>query len=310
MKVISLDQLPLIDDFFWYDLSDGSGKAIVIYNPQDALSNSIGYVRSRKTLEEHIEYIRQNNVKSAIVIAEDISFLTQCPSLEALWIMPAVNAEEFDYSPLYKMKNIRWLQCETIYGEYDSKSTCIDYSYFSNLETLRVCNKKGHLNIDKAKNVSTLFLWEVPKDKNLKGLLPGNSVVNLSITHSSIHTLEGIEITDKLSKLKLCYCRKLNDISILSCCAETLTELEIDHCGNLEDLSVLNELHNLESLTLRGNNKIENISFLRQMPNLKKFECKVNILNGDLSLCENIPSVWILDRRHYSHRNKDLPKAK
>ena len=309
MKVISLDQLPLTDDFFWYDLCDGSQKAMVIYNPIKALSNSIGYVRSRKTLEEHIEYIRQNNVKSAIVIAEDISFLTKCPSLESLWIMPAVNAEEFDYSPLYKMENVKWLQCETIYGEYDSKSTSIDYSHFPNLETLRICDKKGHLNIDKAKNVSKLFLWETPKDKNLKGVLSGNSIVNLSITHSSIHSLEGLEVANKLSKLELCYCSKLNDISILSNCAETLTDLVIDHCGNLEDFSVLNELHNLESLTLRGNNKVENISFLRQMPKLKSFECKVNILDGNLSLCENIPSVWILDRRHYSHKNKDLPKV-
>lgn len=309
MKIISLDQLPLIDDFFWRDLSDGSGKAIVIYSPQDALSNSIGYVRSRKSFNEHIEYIRQNNIKSAIVIADDIMFLNKCPSLEALWIMPAVNAEEFDYSPLYKMENIKWLQCETIYGEYDSKSTSIDYSHFPNLETLRVCDKRGHLNIDKAKNVSNLFLWDVPKDKNLKGVFPGNSVVHLSITHSSIHSLEGIETNNKLSKIELHYCRKLNDISILSNCAETLTDLIIDHCGNLEDLSVLNELHNLESLTLLGDNKIENISFLRQMPKLKNFECKVNILDGDLSLCENIPSVWILDRRHYSHKNKNLPKA-
>ena len=310
-KFIPLDQIPFYDDFVWYTMSDGHDKGIIIYDPIDASSNTIGYFRSRKPLEEHIEYIRQNNVKSAIVIAEDISFLNQCPSLEALWIKPAYNAEEFDYSPLYKMNNIKWLHCETIYGGiyHNTKYTSIDYSHFTNLETLRACDKKGHLNIDKAKNVSTLCLWEVPKDKNLKGVLPGNSVVDLSITHSSIHTLEGIETADKLSKLELCYCRKLNDISILSHCAETLTDLIIDHCGNLEDLSVLNELHNLESLTLRGNNNIENISFLHQMPKLKRFECKVNILDGDLSLCENIPSVWILDRRHYSHKNKDLQKV-
>ena len=72
MKFISFNQLPLYtDDFFWRE------EAIVMFNPSDALIVSPVFLRSRKTLEEHIEYVRNNNIKKAIVIAEDINFLKQ-----------------------------------------------------------------------------------------------------------------------------------------------------------------------------------------------------------------------------------------
>ena len=127
MNDFSLNQIMLYTDEFFF--RDG---AIVIFSPIDAKGDSPGFLRSRKSLEEHIEYINNNDIRKAIVVAEDISFLKQCPGLEQLDIYPAINATNFEYSPIYELQNIKKLQCVTMYGAERNKVTFIDYSKFSN----------------------------------------------------------------------------------------------------------------------------------------------------------------------------------
>jgi len=94
----SLNQLPLDRDEFIFQPMGGpyTKGAITINNPPNAITVSPVFLRSRFSLEEHIAYIRENNVDKAIVIAEDIHFLKQCPSIECLTVYPAVSAEDFD----------------------------------------------------------------------------------------------------------------------------------------------------------------------------------------------------------------------
>ena len=75
MDFFSFNQLPLYtDDFFFRELEGNNRDAIVVFNPIDALIVSPVFLRSRKSLEEHIAFIRDNNIKKAIVVAEDRSF--------------------------------------------------------------------------------------------------------------------------------------------------------------------------------------------------------------------------------------------
>lgn len=308
MGFYSLNQFPTyIDDFDWHPLSDMSEKAIVIHNPQNAIVVAPFFPLSKKTLDEHIEYIQTHNIKSAILIAEDISFIKNCPSLEKIMVFPAISAEKFDYSPLYSLPNIKWLQCGTVYGRDENKITNIDYSNFPNLEKITVENT-GHLNVETANKVTTLKFYEAPRQKTIAGEIP-KSILYLSITNSSpIQSIDGIEIANQLSTVKLRYNRNLKDISALENIKDTLKHLEIYNCGRITDFSVLHTLSNLEHLVLRGNNKIENLSFLAKMPKLKYLTLTMNALDGDLSLCEKIPNVQIQNRRHYSHKNEDFSK--
>lgn len=311
MKLISLNQLPLYtDDFFFRDLSDINSKdAIVVFNPDNSIVISPVFLHSRKTLEEHIEYIRSNNIKKAIVVAEDIQFLKQCPSLEYLWVLPAISANDFDYSPIYELPNLKWLQCETIYGLKEDKVATIDYSRLGGLKRLLVSGAHGHLNVQAARNIVTLtFDFGHPNAKTLSNSFSGEALEYFSICQSPIQTLDGIEAAFKLRGLELSYNRRLTDISALYQLRETLGFLEIDTCGKIRDFSVLSELHNLEFLTLKGSNVLRDISFLRNMPKLKNLHLTMNVEDGDLGLCEYVPYARIKNRKHYSHKNIDLPK--
>lgn len=311
MKFFSFNQLPLYtEEFFFRKLNDtNSEDAIVVFNPQDAIIVSPVFLRSRRSLEEHIEHIRNNNIKKAIVVAEDIQFLKQCPSLEYLWILPAITASEFDYSPIYEMPNIKWLQCETMYGVKQENVSTIDYSRFPRLERLGVIGEKGHLNVHAAeKVVSLIFDFGFPNAKALKGFICGKELKSFSINQSQIQSLEGIEVASQLCRLELSYNRNLTDISSLRHLNQTLRFLEIDTCGRITDFTVLKELHNLEFLTLKGSNILQDLSFLKEMPILKNFHLTMNVIDGDLSLCEHLPYAKIKNRKHYSHKDNELPK--
>lgn len=311
MKFVSFNQLPLYtDDFFFRNLNDINGKdAIVVFNPADAVVVSPVFLRSRRSLEEHIEYIRKNNVKKAIVVAENIQFLTQCPSLEYLMVLPAITANEFDYSPIYEMPNIKWLQCETMYGVNEEKVSTIDYSHFQGLKRLGVSGGKGHLNVHSAGDILSLFFDSgFPNDKTLLGFIPGAVLKNFSVNLSPIQSLEGIEVASQLRRLELTYNRRLADISALCHLRETLRYLEIDTCGKIRDFSVLKELHNLEFLILKGSNILPDLSFLKKMPKLKTFHLTMNVEDGDLSLCQQLPYARIKNRKHYSLKDNELPK--
>ena len=149
MEFLTLNQaMPSTDDFFFRALTEPNNPdAIVICNPPDAICRAPVILHSKKPLEEHIKHIQEHNLKKAVVIAEDISFLKQCPSLEYLWVIPALTAIDFDFSPVYELPNLRWLQCETVFGPHDEKYACIDYSQVRHIERLAVSGAKGHENI-------------------------------------------------------------------------------------------------------------------------------------------------------------------
>ncbi len=196
-----------------------------------------------------------------------------------------------------------------MYGEDEEKVTTIDYSRFSGLKWLGVNGGKGHLNVHTAKEVVSLFFnFGFPISKTLTGFIPECEVKNISIRQSPIQSLEGIEAASQLYSLELSYNRRLTDISALCNLSETLRSLEIDACGKIRDFSVLKELHNLEFLTLKGSNVLQNLSFLSEMPKLKNFHFTMNVADGNLSLCEQLPYVRIQNRKHYSHNDSELPK--
>lgn len=97
------------------------------------------------------------------------------------------------------------------------------------------------------------------------------------------------------------------DISFLEKCP-SLKSLEIENCGKIKDFSVLEELTNLEELVLFGNNTLPDLKFLNQMKNLKIFAFDLNVEDGNLKYCLNIPTVQCCRcRRHYNVKEKDLP---
>ncbi len=147
-----------------------------------------------------------------------------------------------------------------------------------------------------------------PKSKTLVDFIPGKVLENFSVRQSPIKSLDGIESAPRIHRLQLAYNRNLADIFALRSLNKTLRYLEIDTCGKIRDFSVLNELHNLEFLILKGSNTIPNLSFLNYMPKLKNLHLTMDVEDGDLSLCKQLPYARIKNRKHYSLKDNELQK--
>ena len=297
--------MPWTDDFSFLSTDN---EMLVICNPQDSICESPVYQRSKKTLDEHIQFVNEKQIKKALVVGDNIDFLRCCPSLEELHIIPSFDAQDFDFSPLYDLPNLRKLICQTMYGPEGNRISYVDYSRLSSLEDL-VINGVGHKNVDTLHRLKALtFSGKQPASKTLVGTFQSADLEDLGIIESPVSSLAGIEQSPKLKKITLAYNRNLEDISALECVGDTLTELDIESCGKIKDFSVLKKLHKLEILRLIGKNVLPDLSFIRYMTNLKSFTFYMNASNGDLSMCLDIPFVQIQNRRHYSHKNEDFKK--
>lgn len=295
---------PVTDEFYFRD------GYLVVLSPFDVIWDSPVLARSRKTLEEHIQYIQEKQLEKVYVVAEDISFLCQCPSVKSVKIIPAYSAKTFDYSPLYDLPNLEELCCQTIYGANDALRTDIDYSQFAHLRNIIVDGAKGHNNLATVKGLYKLYLGQgQPVSKTLADY-DLSLMEELDICQSTIYSLEGIENAHCLKKLNISYCRSLDGLSAMSNLQKTLTSLEIQACGKIKDFSWLYDLSNLENLVLFGSNTLPNLGFLNNMPNLKSFRFTMNVLDGDLGLCRNVPYVYCKNRKHYNLKNENLPKGK
>ena len=294
---------PVTDDFYFKD------DYLVILSPFDVVWESPVLARSRKTLEEHIQYIQKNQLEKVYVVADDIVFLRQCPTITSLKIIPAYSAAKFDYSPIYDMPNLKELNCQTVYGHKDALKADVDYSHFPSLQCVYASGAKGHRNLESVKGLRHLYLGQgQPASKALTGF-DFSELEKLDLCQSPIRSLNGIDQAACIQKLSLSYCRSLEDVAALASVGKTLTSLEIESCGKIKDFSWLYHLPNLENLVLFGSNTLPNLGFLESMPNLKSFRFTMNALDGDLGLCQNIPYVYCKNRKHYNLKDEDLPKG-
>ncbi len=280
--------------------------ALVIYNPMDAYCLSPRIPHGTRTLEECINLINTYQLDKAIIIGEDISFVTECPSLRYLAIHPSSEFKNgFDYSPLYKMPELHFLQCDTEYGEREAYTTSIDYSKIHGLKELYVVGK-GHLNYQKIDTLEFLNISNQKLSDFQTFDLP--KLKKLSIVQSSVQTLQGIENCPKLQWLGMSYMRNLSDISALVAVAPTLRSFCIESSPKITDFSVLSGLKKLEYLTLEGKNELPNLDFIKELPKLKFLRLTMNVQDGNLEYLQNLQYVNAVCKRHYNLKNKDLPK--
>lgn len=86
--------------------------------------------------------------------------------------------------------------------------------------------------------------------------------------------------------------------------------LRIENCPKIDDFSVLSELENLEFLELSGKNELPNLSFIKDMKNLKTFIFSMNVKDGDITPCLGLSHVYSMrNHRYYNLKDDDLPKC-
>lgn len=283
--------------FMSIDNSDKENRAIIILN--------------NKKQQEYVNYINKNKIEKARILLDNLEILNQCKELKYLLIEPIDSAgDNFDFSPLYNLENVKLLRFKNIYGNKDRYSTTIDLSRVKGLEDLVLDINKKTLNYNNIDTLKSLYVKGL-KSNNLNELFTSKILDTLTILQCGIKSLDGIEITQNLTCLYLYYNRNLKDISSLIKNKKTLKALRIENCPKIEDFSVLAELENLELLELSGKNHLPNLNFLKKMKNLKTFVFNMYVDDGDLEQCKNLSYVYSeVDRKHYNVKDKDLPKGK
>lgn len=283
--------------------------AIIIKHPINAQSVSFATHASSPNIEEVIEFINEERIEKALIIAESIDFITLCPTLKHLRITPADSAKnEFDYSPLYKMPKIKSLHCENACGTKNNISAYIDCSKIKGLEDIHISSAE-YKNYNSIKTLKGLGLSNY-SEGDLSNAFNSEILDTLSVFQSKIKSLNGIQKSYKMQCLYLHYNRLLSDISALKTIKTTLKTLRIENCPSIDDFSVLGELESLELLELSGNNELPNLNFLKTMKNLKTFVFNVNIKDGDLSQCLKLSYAFSeKNRKHYNLKDSDLPKG-
>lgn len=283
--------------------------AIVIKYPQNTLCFSPRIRSSTRSLKEHIDFIQSNKIEKALIIADNIDFVTMCPTLKYLQIVPADSTgDSFDYSPLYRMPQIKSLSCSTVYGFREEYSTGIDCSRINGLEDIHVTDV-GYKNFNAVKTLKSLGLSGY-KQQDLSDAFTGSILDTLMVIQCKIKSLEGIQKSQKMQCLYLYYNRSLQDIRPLQNVKKTLRALRIENCPKIEDFSVLGQLENLELLELSGSNELTDLSFLKTMKNLKTFVFNMNVRDGNLTPCLDLSYVCSeRNRKHYNLKNHELPKG-
>lgn len=286
--------------------------AIVVKNPAQCQIWSPKLGSSERSLEEHIQLINDHQLERAVIVAEDIGFLRDCPSLKHIVLHLGDDAQDkMDLSALYELPKLESISCRLQYGgPRELKSTVLDYSRMPQLREIALSGK-GHRGYNSLKYLEKLSLSENKEHRDFTDFAECAQLKRIDLLQCGFRSLKGIKRFQKLQWLSLTYLRSLEDISELVCAKDSLRVLALEGCPKIKDFSCLKELHKLEHLQLMGSNDIPDLDFLKAMPNLKTFSFSVTVKSNDITPCLTVPYVWMKKgRKSYNLRPKDMPQRK
>lgn len=170
--------------------------------------------------------------------------------------------------------------------------------------------KEDKFNEMLLENIEYLTFWYHKKNKLGNFLGMPENLLYLELNWSNIHDFLGVEKMNKLKRLELHYCTKLQNDFGLSGLADTLEYLHINQSKKFVPNEELFSLKNLRVLCLNSCGNLENLNFLNHFPNLIDFRfVDTNVLDGDLSpILEHptIRSVGFLNKRHYNIKDDKM----
>ena len=226
--------------------------AIIVRYPDRCQAWTPKLTATNRTFQEHIDFINKYKLEKAFIIAENIDFIVNCPSLKYLWIVPADTApEQFDYSPLYRMPEIKFLKCTTSYGGSEEPlCTSIDCSNIKGIQMLELSGKGTFSH----KNIESLEQLEISdcRIKDFSDISSCKALKKIWLTQTGVESLQCIEELQALQQLYLGYERRLHDVSGIKKVANSLRSLSIENCPKVTDFSFLMNLKNLEHLALKA----------------------------------------------------------
>ncbi|TVY04208.1 hypothetical protein [Cohnella terricola] len=251
-------------------------------------------------IDDYVNYINQNDIRSiyfnsGYYYLDNVDCLKRVQNIETINIGAAIS----NFDGLYRSsESVKVLLLGDITGPIDLlRMKCV--------EEMAIDVNKYVLNLEKCKQLKELRIWKYKKN-NLEELSGLTNLNSMAITQSSLVTLDGCNRLNNLKQVELNYMSKLEDVNQLTELADTLKVLRIESCKKI-NFDFLHRLKNLEKLSLIDSGSIPNLSFVKNLPKLKFLVfSKTNVIDGDLSYCEGIEYVAFDNKKHYSHKSKDI----
>lgn len=274
-----------------------------IRNDEEGITVLIG----KYNVQESIQYIQTNQIKRAEITygyeESQIDFLSECPSIESLSLQgPNVK----NLSGLYHLKALKDLSIDDAIP-----SLTIDFRQLTTLEEIYGTLPPKAEAISSLIHLKKMQIWGYkPKGKNLKEFTDLKALEDLELINSNITSLEGIQGLKRLSRLALFRMRALTDIEAIQHLSENLTKLQIEFAKKIEDFSPIGKIQSLESLSLNDCGTIPSIRFTKHLPRLRSLVfAESTIVDGDVSPCIGLEYVYFTEKKHYSHRLKEVTSA-
>ncbi|NOT66340.1 MAG: hypothetical protein HOP06_10010 [Methylotenera sp.] len=191
-------------------------------------------------------------------------------------------------------------KCNTIWKEQLPAGEYSSFEFVKGKSAIVETVKGTYFNVHKFKT----------KGEGLEELVGINSAIYLELNFANIKSFSGISRLGKIKRLELDYCLKLESDRGLSEIKNDIEWLHINTSKKFIPTRELFDLHKLKVLCLNSCGPLENLNFLKDMPNLLDFRfVDTNIINGDLTPLLKHPtlvSVGFLDKRHYNIKKNDV----
>ena len=267
------------------------------------------FVLNQGWTPEVLDFIKENKIDKLQLNeafgwhGDNLDFLREMEWLAWFFI---IDHQIKNISGINALRNLEFLHVSTF---------CMTRIDFSNFNKLKACSfeewRPGADALFECKNLKYLWLHKY-YGSTFKNIANLSNLEALYLNSSRIETVEGIGSLKKLKELRIIN-RKLKTLEHI-CGAGNIEHLILQECAKITDIDVLGNLTKLKFLML----DVGEIPSLTPISACKKLEHlaltrPTNVLDGDMAFLKDMPrlkNVYIGNRKHYSHTEKDFPASK
>lgn len=228
---------------------------------------------------------------------QNVDFLKKYPAVKHISISQ-------DIADISGINGLSELQSAIISG----RNRRIDFSFFPKLENFIGDWSPYFQNLDKCVNMSSLSLYHFnPKSKDFADISQVYWISKLKITQSNITSLRGLNAFSQLAELELTYCNKLEKLCCLEKSTNSLKLMTFYNCKGIKNHDYVTNLNVLASLSFNDCGTLSSIKFVKQIKSLEDFIfSNTDVTDGDISPCIGLKYVYFSNKRHFSHKVKDI----
>lgn len=181
----------------------------------------------------------------------------------------------------------------------------VDISLMPDLQYVFSRSLLGFRNANLCPNLRAIKVGEWNAENFLQ--LRGAGIEAIQILKGNLQDLNGLQTLTKLRFLSISNSKHIRNFSELSAC-HSLESLMLENCGSkiAETMPVIQSLKylNIRTSTLPG------AEWFERFPNLQYLVIDAKQEDGKIERLQDLKHcVLVTDRRHYTLRNKDLPKS-